>query len=118
MKSRIFLQTVFGHLNSFQSISQLPHEYHRNLTVVVIWNGSVSNAFFKSMKTPNVYNLLSIDSLISSTRSINACEVDIDDRKPLDNACEVDIDEKGSSKQASDMLQLFLLGPFCELWVW
>ena len=28
------------------------------------------------MKTPNVYNLLSIDSLISSTRSINACEVD------------------------------------------
>ena len=37
------------------------------------------------MKTPNVYNLLSIDSLISSTKSINACEVDIDDRKPLDN---------------------------------
>ena len=34
------------------------------------------------MKTPNVYNFLSIDSLISSTRSSNACEVDIDDQRP------------------------------------
>ena len=82
MKSHIFLQTVFGHLNSFQSVSMLHHEYHRNLTFVVIWSGSQYQMFFKSMKTPNVYTFVSIDSLISSTRSINACEVDIYDRKP------------------------------------
>ena len=40
MKICIFLQTVFGHLNSFQSISLLHHEYHINLTFVVICNGS------------------------------------------------------------------------------
>ena len=82
-ESHIFLQTVFGHLNSCQSISLLHREHHRNLTFVVIWSGSqYQMLFFKSMKTRNVYNLLSIDSLIYSTRSINACEVDIDDRQP------------------------------------
>ena len=80
MKSHIFLQTDFGHINSFQSISLLHHEHHRNLTFAEWF--TVSNALFMSMKTPNVYNFASIDSLISSTRSVNACEVDIDDRNP------------------------------------
>ena len=53
-------------LSSFQSMSLLHHEYHRNLTFAVIWSGSQYQMLFLS-------NFLSIDSLISSTRSINAC---------------------------------------------
>ena len=38
--------------------------------------------FFKSINTPSVYFFLSSDVLISSTKSISACELDILVRNP------------------------------------